>query len=319
MPSRIEYLFDEQGRPGETWNPVRGCDRRKLSAGCKNCWSERQGIRLSGPGRAYEGLVESTPHGPRWTGRTRLDPKTLAQPLHWKRPRRIAVVLGGDLFADSVPDVEIAAVFGVMAACPQHTFLVLTKRASRLRWWFAWAASHHISARDICDTARAGIVGVLDGPQPSAWPLPNVLLGVSVEDQKTADERIPLLLQTPAALRWISAEPLLGPVDLGEAGAMPERPDGSGEIAIQGVDLVVAGGESGPKARPCDLAWLRDIVETCKAAQVAAYVKQLGALPVEAVRPDWRLPAQLQHPKGADPSEFPEDLRVRQWPEVPTR
>ena len=122
-----------------TWSPTRGC--RRISAGCENCYAERQAMRMSGTGGAYEGLVKLTSGGPRWTGDGRLVPSMLDQPLRWTKPRRIFVDSMSDLFYEAFSFEDIAAVFGVMAACPQHVFQVLTKRPERARAWFEWVAT----------------------------------------------------------------------------------------------------------------------------------------------------------------------------------
>ncbi|HEX2677839.1 MAG TPA: DUF5131 family protein, partial [Polyangiales bacterium] len=229
-----------------TWNPVRGCAR--VSPGCENCYAERVAARFGAPGQPYEGLVSyksrvsglryTNPKAagswtaPRWNGNARFVPEMLDAPLRWKKPRRIFVNSMSDLFHDDITNEQIAAVFGVMAACPQHTFQVLTKRPARMKAWFdkvreigatVAAKLPRVQTSDpqrytklfIADQAEGILQRALWGCElevtpPFAWPLPNVWLGVSAEDQQRADERIPLLLQTPAAVRFVSAEPLLG-------------------------------------------------------------------------------------------------------------
>lgn len=210
------------------WNPVLGCSR--VSAGCQNCYAERFAHR--GLTERHRGLTVMGSKGPRWTGEVRLVPEVLGTPLTWRKPRRVFVNSMSDLFHEGVSFEFIAAVFGVMAAAPQHTFQVLTKRPARMREFFEWlspgarflafppppidklacladdALTPHMSHADL---SRA----FAPGRGAKTWPLPNVWLGVSVEDQATADERIPLLLECPAAVRWVSAEPLLATVDLG--------------------------------------------------------------------------------------------------------
>ena len=190
-----------------TWNPITGCS--VVSAGCKNCYAMRlAGGRLRNhPSRI--GLTRVTGAGRVWTGEVRLNEAWLDQPLRWRRPRRIFVCAHGDLFHPEVPDEWIDYVFAVMALGMQHTYQVLTKRPKRALAYFAARDSHLGMTR--CFRNFRGYERPV-GP----WPLPNVWLGVSVEDQDTANERIPPLLETPAALRFVSAEPLLGPVDLTE-------------------------------------------------------------------------------------------------------
>lgn len=321
-----------------TWNPLRGCS--KVSAGCKNCYAEKIAYRFGGPGRPFEGLV----HRGHWTGEVRFIAGKLDQPLRWRKPRMIFVNSVSDLFHENVPFETIAAIFGVMAASPRHTFQVLTKRAGRMREWFEWVSRPGVdglsAARYVWLGAYAEEAGVdskrfweaTDGEW--AWPLPNVWIGVSVEDQATADERIPLLLATPAALRFVSYEPALGPVTFrhlqpkdppteidalaGTHGVL--RPHGGKNAAL---DWLIVGGESGPGARPCDVAWIRSTVEQCREAGVKCFVKQLGARAVRDVYSEhlgqWEdepRELHLPHPKGADPSEWPEDLRVQEMPEA---
>lgn len=267
-----------------TWNPVTGCT--KVSAGCKHCYAERNWGRLQ--------------HLPAYAGRAFTDVAThadrLDQPIRWAKRRMIFVNSVSDLFHPAVPDDFIDSVFGIMWAClygrneqDGHVFQVLTKRADRMRDYMstdrreAWAraAVHHgggIDPDGIYDQVLS-----FEGPHPRIW------LGVSVEDQAAADERIPMLLQTPAAVRWISAEPLLGPVSL-----RLERLGHWNALAIKSnqpwattrLHWVVVGGESGPKARPMHPAWARSLRDQCAAAAVPFLFKQWG---------EW----QPVHPSGA--------------------
>lgn len=258
-----------------TWNPITGCS--VVSPGCTNCYAMKlAGTRLRHtPSRA--GLTRETNAGPVWNGQVRLNEQWLEQPLRWRRPRRIFVCAHGDLFHESVPDEWIAAVFGVMAASPQHTFQVLTKRAARMREWFNWH-KRQIRARElgfepwrVCEDEAVEYVPELPAKGcRSSWPLRNVWLGVSVEDQRRADERIPLLLQTPAAVRWLSCEPLLGPLNLVHLWVDPT-------CTSVDIDWVVAGGESGPDARPMHPEWPRSLRGQCVAAGVPFFFKQWGA------------------------------------------
>jgi protein gp37 len=185
-----------------TWNPVRGCS--VISPGCVNCYAMKQAHRFSGPGRAYDGLTKLTKAGPQWTGIIRTVESALLEPLSWRKPQRVFVNSMSDLFHEGVPFEFVDKVFATMAQSWRHTFQILTKRADRMREYIATPGrKYRVDER----TPPAPV-----GEWP--WPLPNVWLGVSVEDQKHADERIPQLLQTPAAVRFISAEPLLGPVNV---------------------------------------------------------------------------------------------------------
>jgi protein gp37 len=234
-----------------TWNPVTGCS--KVSAGCKHCYAEREWARLS-----------ANPKAPRYFGRQFTDVQchmdVLTTPLRWKKPRRIFVNSMSDLFHPDVPTAFIDDVFGVMAGCPQHTFQVLTKRPYRMLGYLGDFHAEMVTREFVKHWPQA---------ETMTWPLPNVWLGVSVEDQASADERIPLLRQTPAAVRWVSAEPLLGPVSFASV------PRG-GTGAEGNIDWVVAGGESGPHARPMHPDWARGLRDQCEAAGVPFLFKQWG-------------------------------------------
>ena len=286
-----------------SWNPVTGCT--KVSAGCKHCYAEREWTRLSANPKASD-----------YFGRTFTDVKThvhrLDQPLRWQRPRLIFVNSMSDLFHESVPDAFIDQVFAVMALAPQHTFQVLTKRVERMRDWFAPGYDNREHAVGQAMREIAASRGGDDAGLPE-WPLANVWLGVSAEDQETADVRIPVLLETPAAVHWVSMEPLLGPVDLVEVPVGmfgPLRPYGGAGPVTPRLDWVVCGGESGPGARVFRAEWAREILRQCRGADVPFFMKQMGA-----VFNDGRFTLRLRHRAGADPSEWPEDLRVREYPD----
>lgn len=337
------------------WNCVRGC--RRVSPGCEHCYAERQAHRFSGMHQPYEGLTKLTSHGPAWTGQARFVAAMLGDPLGWRKPQRIFVNSMSDLFHEDITNDQIAAVFGVMAACPQHSFQVLTKRPERMLEWFDWLHEQTTGpdfARDYVAPLERAVesigIPVRDALEDAdTWPLPNVWLGVSCENQDAANGRIPLLLQTPAAVRWVSAEPLLGPINF-HALQIPDEREGLRFSGLQRqhddrfgrsdivLDWIVTGGESGPGARPCDLAWIQSIVVQCAAAGTACFVKQLGTRPYDSdyrvgiyAPEDRRTPTRpdgaggrmamgnlvlLRDHKGGDPSEWPSDLRVRQWPEV---
>lgn len=303
-----------------TWNPITGCS--VVSPGCTNCYAMKlAGTRLKHhPSRA--GLTRETKAGPVWTGETRLNEQWLDQPLRWKRPRMIFVCAHADLFADSVPEEWIDRVFAVMAMAPQHTFQVLTKRADRMRAYINGipskipfmgrmplerihleAAGHMEGDGGFMDALkRHGNVYSLYCSVP--WPLPNVWLGVSAEDQVRAEERIPQLLETPAAIRFVSAEPLLGPIDLtrldqpnagggpywidslsayemgwfsDEAATIMTDPDPLADSGLPRLDWIIAGGESGGSARPMHPDWVRSLRDQCFAAGVPFFFKQWGS------------------------------------------
>ena len=262
----------------ETWNPIRGCTR--VSEGCRFCYAERQAARFSGPGQPYEGLVRQTSQGPLWTGKIRLVEEHLNDPLRWQKPRRVFVNSMSDLFHEGLGAEDIAGIFGVMALAWRHQFQVLTKRPQRMQtllsgYYFPRFLQNTVSNPNNQFAKRPSDLPV--------WPLPNVWLGTSIEDQATADERIPLLLQTPAAVRWISAEPLLGPVDLSAfitppPGRWITLEDGADvfDSSGPGLNWVVVGGESGPGARPMHPQWARDLREQCQQAGVPFHFKQWG-------------------------------------------
>lgn len=263
------------------WNPVTGCT--PVSPGCKNCWAKRMHDRnLSGDSNPKP-FSEITLHHDR-----------LEQPLHWRKPRRVAVCLMGDLFHKDVPFDFIDKMIAIMALCPQHTFQVLTKRPDGMA---AYLNLHGVGFRISqaikrlhLPTCYAGLAadstgGPLGVAGVKGWPLPNVWLGTSVEDQATADERIPHLLQCPAALRFISIEPMLAEVDLSpwfllqHAGGVKHvrRPEDLWEreaIPQPRIDWVVVGSESGPGARPMELDWVRSICDQCAGVGVPLFFKQ---------------------------------------------
>jgi protein gp37 len=250
----------------KTWNPITGCT--KVSAGCQHCYAERMARRLAG----RFGYPEAPHHFD-----VTLHPDRLDEPLRWRKPRRVFVCSMSDLFHEDVPDEYICDVFYTMHRCTQHTFQVLTKRPARMLEWFNRPAA-----------------------SLSKWhrPLPNVWLGVTAENQKAADERIPLLLKCPAAVRFVSCEPLLGEIVLearpnencrscfgagfqrgGMIGDVECHCWGDGYLGSNGgpsLDWVIVGGESGPGARPMDPSWARSLRDQCQDAGVAFFFKQWG-------------------------------------------
>lgn len=197
-----------------TWNPIVGCS--VLSPGCTNCYAMKMAARLERMGQdRYVGLTKPTKAGPVWTGELRLVEDALTLPLRRRKPTTWFVNSMSDLFHESVPDVWIDRVFAVMALAPQHTFQVLTKRSARMRAYLTQLDEE--PARDTCRRITLAWPGRTPIPEGGiTFPLANVWLGVSAEDQRRADKRIPDLLATPAAVRFVSAEPLLGPIDFAE-------------------------------------------------------------------------------------------------------
>jgi len=277
-----------------TWNVITGC--KVKTKGCTNCYAMRlAGTRLQHhPSRA--GLTQPSAAGPVWNGEVRFNEPWLRQPLTWKRGRLIFVVAHGDLFYEGVPDEWIDKVFAVMAMAPQHTFQVLTKRSARMRDYMKrFAADYGPIEKQILALGGNPIEAL------TQWPLPNMWMGVSAEDQATAEERVPHLQDTPAAVRWVSAEPLLGEIRLDElmrsspTSASRDQPDDRdsdwtycdnalegkrstkvGQYDVPKIDWVVTGGESGVGARPSKTAWFRSLRDQCAKHGTAHLHKQNG-------------------------------------------
>ena len=224
MTTKIEWT-------DEVWNPVTGCT--KISEGCTNCYAERMTKRLAG----RYGYPKNKPFG------VTVHSDKLAQPLLWKRPRRVFVCSMGDLFHDDVPGKFIGEMTEIMHTCKQHTFILLTKRTERMKSFF--------------------------GNTLLMWG-ENIWIGVTAENQRQADERIPILLQIPAEVLFVSVEPMLGEVDLSrylDMGHADWR---------EGINWVICGGESGPGARPMHPDWVRSVRDQCQAARVPFFFKQWG-------------------------------------------
>ena len=289
-----------------TWNPVRGCSR--VSEGCRNCYAEGIAARFSNPGAPFHLFADRKRSGSKWTGRVELIPAKLEEPLHWREPRRIFVNSMSDLFHENLPISDILRVFETMAAAKQHTFQILTKRPARMRYCLSYPDD-----RLVCESAEHHRL-------LCTMPLPNVWMGVSVEDQKTADERIPLLLRTPAVVRFVSYEPALGPVDftrwLSPCTYYCDHDEwGGGHRPSSGLDQVIVGGESGNSARPFDITWARNVIRQCKHAGCACFVKQLGKHPYPGRLGNGRMPdLALRDGHGGEMTEWPEDLQVREFP-----
>lgn len=286
------------------WNPTVGCS--KVSSGCAHCYAEAMARRLIAMGQtAYEGTVDARG---RWTGRINVVESRLAEPLRWKKPRRVFVNSMSDLFHESITDESIDRVFAMMAHVRHCAFLVLTKRPERMLHWFSNPNGNTIVEAIKVDEWLSKHPGPCKEwhrdfgvPPLTKFPLPNVWLGVSVEDQATADERIPLLLKAPAAVRFVSYEPALGPVDFTYHGcrALPVFREGSKvreRCGLTGrvlrvregrglcrydavgpwIDWLICGGESGRKARPMHPDWARAARDQCVAAGVPFFFKQWG-------------------------------------------
>lgn len=268
----------------ETVNPVVGCTRR--SPGCKNCYALRFAVRLSkNPSlpdderEKYASVVHKVDGKWDWTGKIALFPQRLDAIAKWRKPRSCFMVSMGDLFHDNVPEIYIVNVFESMKDAGTHTFQVLTKRPKRML--------------ELVRDMRPHFGAKYPVFQP--WPIPNIWLGVTTEDQQRADERIPHLLQTPAAVRFVSVEPMLGPVDLRPA---HNAAYDAGVCQVVKASWIIIGAETGPGRRPCRIEWVRDLVQQCKTAGVACFVKKLEI--------DGKITNNM--------ADWPADLRVREYP-----
>lgn len=241
-----------------TWNPITGCTA--ISPGCANCYARRMAHRLAGR--------VGYPAAPNEFDVT-LRPERLGEPLSWRKPSTVFVCSMADLFHKDVPDEWIDEIWATMLLTPEHTYQVLTKRADRMR--------EFLTAMPI-------------DPVP-----PNIWIGVTAEDQQRANERIPYLLQTPAAVRFVSVEPMIGPVDLRPA---HDAAYDTGVCPVVKVGWIIIGAETGPGRRPCRLEWVRNLVQQCQAAGVAVFVKKL----------------EIDGKVTGNVADWPADLRVREYP-----
>lgn len=330
-----------------TWNPVVGCT--KVSAGCARCYAKTLHDQRH---KAHaEGKKVPTQYAKPFE-EVQLMPERLRTPLSWKKPQRVFVNSVSDLFHEDIPDEFIVKCFAVMLLSQRHTYQVLTKRPERMRRIVA-APNFGECVYDMAfDLSHNWTCGWLIDHVPEVDVLPNVWLGTSVENQAAADERIPHLLATPAAVRFLSCEPLLSEVDLSrwlepthaneclncgwegarfishddyewsvEGGDLicPKCGHRSGASATDGVAWCIVGGESGPGARRCFVGWVGDLVEQCRAAEVPVFVKQLGSEPMDTHECETAAGChelKLRDSKGGDPMEWPEALRVRQFPKA---
>jgi protein gp37 len=325
----IAWVRNPDGSQGFTWNPLVGC--KAVSPGCLHCYA----ARLAGTRLAHLPQYAGLAHDGKWNNVVRFFPEKLAESLRHRKPAGIFVCDMADLYHESVTNEQIAAMYGVMAACPQHTFHVLTKRAKRRREWFEWVnrGGHPFGKLRIHaeEATRDEIVRIGRNGRSHwndchcVWPLPNVREGSTVCTQKEAERDIPELLQTPAACRFLSVEPMLEAITLThpEVSAWPEtaptHPTANPKewddwkywmARDRGIQWVIVGGESGPRARPFQVEWARSIRDQCKAAGVACFVKQMGANFVDSNG----MLIPIRDRAGADPSEWPADLRVQEFP-----
>lgn len=283
----------------KVWNPVTGCS--KISEGCRNCYAEKMSHRFKWTDKPWNHVnaVENV----------KLHPERLEQPLKWKKQQRIFVNSMSDLFHEQVPFEFIDKVFAIMALTPKHTYQILTKRPERMLKYFC----EHLPEKELeiamflgnvafeitndIDSDMFASYRIAVGSNKPEWPLPNVWLGVSIENQKAADERIPYLLETPAHIRFLSCEPLLSEVDLTFfVQVLHPMNEGYGFVAIEGIDWVIVGGESGPNARPMHPDWARSLRDQCQEVGVPFFFKQWG---------------------GKNKSKTGRSLDGREWNEMP--
>ena len=302
MKHKIDWL-NVPGFVPQSWNPIIGCS--KISAGCQNCYAEKMAVRLANiaASRAVNCIHDIPPEDglsaymdvvqdfEQWNGQTRLIESTLKKPLSMKKPRAFFMSMT-DPFHERVRMHWIDMVFAVAALCPQHLFILLTKRAEKMhrycseyrereirKFWWEW--------RGIGSTDKKYI-----------QTLPNVWLGVTAENQETADARIPLLMQTPAARRFVSCEPMLGEIDLNRVAYSATL---ARDVLYQdgrGLDWVICGGESGSGARPMNPDWACGLRDQCREANVPFFMKQMSGT------------------NKADREAIPDDLLIKEWPEV---
>lgn len=303
-----------------TWNPLAGCTQ--ISPGCTHCYAATMAKRLEAMGQEkYAGTAERRGNVDVFTGRINLgSEESIREPLKWKKPRMVFVNSMSDLFHEAVPDAFIDQCFAVMALCGRHTFQVLTKRPERAAKYLAGLGKSFARLQAACPV---GWTLEFQGIPLAKWPLPNVWIGTSCEDQKRADERIPHLLKCPAAVRFLSCEPLLSGIDLVPylGGRSYKCKCGfhrtESELLFRGgddwqcadcmqlcevgatVDQVIVGGESGHGARPVHPAWVRSLRDQCVETDTAFFFKQWGEYSPEQLKPV--KPTMVSSPTPMDP------------------
>lgn len=287
-----------------SWNPTYGCSA--VSRGCLNCYARRIAARSAKQGQVYYGIAKYNSLGhPRWTGKLVHAADKTWEPLKWQDGRMIAVDTMSDLFHERIPDAWRDEAYGVMALCPQHTFQVVSKRPQNMERYFTapdvWQRIEAEARRIYSDRhgKRYPSEGHLAGPLLNVWH------GVSVESQRMADKRIPVLLRVPSHRHYVAAEPLLARIDLSR-------------YLAAGIGWVIVSGEGGPDARPCDVAWIRALVDQAHQAGTPIFVKQLGSATnvSGATHETGRAPLDTRTPRASDMEEWPDAVRVRQMPEA---
>jgi protein gp37 len=307
-----------------SWNPLVGCS--KLSLGCQKCYAAEaaKSARLQQFSQ-YQKVKE-------WDGTIEFVENQLTKPLSWKSPKKVFVGSMSDIFHKNVKDEWLDKIFAVMAFARQHTFQVLTKRPKRMQQYLSDPAT-------VDRIEEAGYTFTHNMDCVNNWSLPNVWLGTSVENQQVAGDRIPLLLDSPAAVRFLSCEPLLEELNLishereGRSynyllNTWETRRSGAGGAVAggrispfyaDGIDQIIIGGESGPGARPCHIDWIRSLVRQCQQTKTAVFVKQWGSNAINStpyidgvVQNNFQV--KLKNRKGGDITELPLDVQIREFP-----
>ena len=294
----------------ETWNPIVGCSR--VSAGCARCYAATAAAspRLQ-QFPQYQAVKD-------WDGTVQFVESQLTKPLQWRKSKRIFVCSMTDLFHENVPNEWIDTVMAVISLSPQHTFQVLTKRPSialsyfnQPEIWVKWYEAAKAHLWSIVGEKFGSLINLQQYFIHQPFPLPNLWLGTSTENQAMADKRIPILLQIPAVVRFLSCEPLLEEIDFIQAGVFQRliSDDYQRELVNEDIQWLILGGESGPNSRPCRIEWVESIVQQCQQSKTPVFVKQLGNC---AYLGEERF--KTCDRKGGEIAEFPEHLRIREFP-----
>ena len=300
-----------------TWNPVVGCQIN--SPECNNCYAKElaQSARMQQFPQYQE--VKN------WD-KAVFAYSQLLKPLSWKTPSMIFLSMG-DLFFHTIEDEELDRIFAICALTPRHTYQFLTKFPIRMQKYIQQGAKNRIRMMAVDIGRREQLKPEIYEPYETYefdWPLPNVWLGTSVGLQNSVDHKVPYLVKSHAAIKLLSCEPLLEAIDLRKylglcSGCQSCDFQGNHKIGESKIDWIIVGGESGPNARPCHIDWIRSIVRQCKLSNTAVFVKQLGSAPIETETyimdiADTYHQLKLKDRKGGDIDEFPDDLKVREFP-----